>query len=69
MQGTLEGLDRNVTQLDAPLLHNANQALVEIQRAARALRVLGDYLQMHPESLLRGKPADADMGAATEGRR
>lgn len=69
VQGTLEGLDRNVTQPDAPLLHNANQALVEIQRAARALRVLGDYLQMHPESLLRGKPADADMGAAAEGRR
>jgi paraquat-inducible protein B len=30
----------------------------ELQRAARALRVLADYLQRHPESLLRGKPGD-----------
>jgi paraquat-inducible protein B len=69
VQTTLDGLDRNVTQQDAPLLHNANQALAEIQRAARALRVLGEYLQLHPESLLRGKPADAELGAAAEGRR
>jgi paraquat-inducible protein B len=69
VQGTLDGLERNVTQPEAPLLRNANQALAEIQRAARALRVLGDYLQQHPESLLRGKPADADVGAAAEGRR
>ncbi len=62
LQGTLDGVDRGITQPDAPLLRNANQTLAEIQRAARALRVLGDYLQLHPESLLRGKPADADVG-------
>jgi len=31
--------------------------------------VLSDYLQQHPESLLRGKPADADPGKPSEGGR
>ncbi len=68
VQSTLDGLDRNITQPDAPLQRSANQALAEIQRAARALRVLSDHLQLHPESLLRGKPADADVGPAPMGR-
>jgi len=29
--------------------------LEEVNRAARGLRVLVDYLERHPESLLRGK--------------
>ncbi len=69
LQGTLGELDRNLTQPEAPLQRNANQALAEMQRAARALRVLSDYLQQHPESLLRGKPDDPDVGAGKEGRR
>ena len=69
LQGTLDGLDRNVLQADAPLQRDASKALAEMQRAARALRVLGDYLQQHPETLLKGKPADADVGPAVEGRR
>ena len=59
-QATLANLDRNVTQSEAPLQQNVNQALVEMRRAAQALRVLADYLQRHPEALLRGKPADPD---------
>ena len=43
---------------DAPLQQGAAQTLAELQRAAQALRVLADYLQQHPESLLRGKRAD-----------
>jgi len=68
-QATLANLDRNVTHGDAPLQRNFNQALAEMQRAAQALRVLSDYLQLHPESLLRGKPADADPTKPTEGGR
>jgi paraquat-inducible protein B len=68
-QDTLAVLDRNVLQGDAAVQRNVNQALVEMQRAARALRVLADYLQLHPESLLRGKPADADPGKPAEGAR
>jgi paraquat-inducible protein B len=55
---SLQQLDRNLTGDDANLQRNANQTLDELQRTARALRALADYLQRHPESLLRGKPAD-----------
>ena len=30
----------------------------EIARAARSLRVLADYLERHPEALIRGKTAE-----------
>jgi paraquat-inducible protein B len=69
VQATLANLDRNVVKDDAPLQRNVNQALVEMQRAAQALRVLSDYLQLHPESMLRGKPADADPSKPSEGGR
>jgi paraquat-inducible protein B len=55
-QATLRSAENNLTDPQAPLQRNANQALAELQRAAQALRVLADYLQRHPESLLRGKP-------------
>jgi len=58
-QTSLDNLDRNVTDPNAPVQRNLEDTLVELQRASRALRVLSDYLQQHPESLLRGKPADA----------
>ena len=56
-QGTLGSAQRAVGT-DSPLQQNLAQALAEMQRAARSLRVLTDYLGVHPESLLRGKPAD-----------
>ena len=58
-QASLDNLDRNVTDPGAPVQQNVQETLLELQRAARALRVLVDYLQQHPESILRGKPADA----------
>jgi paraquat-inducible protein B len=58
-QTSLESLDRNVTDPNAPVQRNLEDTLLELQRTSRALRVLADYLQQHPESLLRGKPADA----------
>jgi len=64
-QSAIGNLERSVAQSDAPLQRNANQTLIELQRAAQALRTLSDYLQRHPESLLRGKPADPDV----EGKR
>ena len=57
-QASLERLDRNVTDPNAPVQRNLEQTLLELQRTSRALRVLSEYLQRHPESLLRGKPAD-----------
>jgi paraquat-inducible protein B len=40
---------------DSPLQVKLNTALDEISGAARSLRLLMDYLERHPESLLRGK--------------
>jgi len=40
---------------DSPLQVKMNTALEEISGAARSLRLLMDYLERHPESLLRGK--------------
>ena len=57
-QTSLDNLDRNVTDPNAPVQRNIEDTLVELQRTSRALRVLADYLQQHPESLLRGKPPD-----------
>src|ERR1019366_5083218 len=57
-QASLDSLDRNVTDPNAPVQHNLEETLLELQRASRSLPVLSDYLQQHPESILRGKPAD-----------
>jgi paraquat-inducible protein B len=57
-QGTL-GSAQHAVASDSPLQQNLAQTLAEMQRAARSLRVLTDYLGVHPESLLRGKPTDA----------
>jgi paraquat-inducible protein B len=44
---------------DAPLQQELRQTLREISRSAASLRILTDYLEQHPESLLRGKPRDS----------
>jgi paraquat-inducible protein B len=43
---------------DAPLEQDLRQSLKQLTRAAEALRSLADYLDRHPEALLRGKPRD-----------
>jgi paraquat-inducible protein B len=63
-QQSLQQVDRNLISPDAPLQRNASETLDELQRAARALRVLADYLQRHPESLLRGQRADTPVEPA-----
>ena len=44
-----------ILNADSPLQVKMNTALEEISGAARSLRLLLDYLERHPESLLRGK--------------
>jgi paraquat-inducible protein B len=41
---------------DSPAPQDLRDTLQEVTRAARAVRVLVDYLQRHPEILIRGKP-------------
>lgn len=40
---------------DSPLQQGAQQTLHDVSRAATSLRALTDYLERHPEALLRGK--------------
>ncbi len=40
---------------DAPLQQDTRETLRELSRTAQSLRVLADYLERHPESLIRGK--------------
>jgi paraquat-inducible protein B len=44
---------------DAPLQSDLGATLLQLSRAARSISALVDYLERHPESLLRGKPGDA----------
>ncbi len=55
---------------DSPLQQNLGATLEQVQRMARSLRVLTDYLGGHPEALIRGrrpdaKPADVKPATAT----
>jgi paraquat-inducible protein B len=44
---------------DAPVQKDVKDALKQVAQSARALAVLADYLERHPESLIRGKAEDA----------
>ena len=42
----------------APLQNDLGSTLLELSHAARSVSALADYLERHPEALIRGKPAD-----------
>jgi len=50
---------RQVFSDDAPLQRNARDTLEQVAKAAASVRVLTDYLDRHPEALIRGKAKDA----------
>lgn len=54
---TLNAAEKTISD-DSPLQQDLRQTLQEVTRAAGSLRVLTDYLERHPESLIRGKPED-----------
>ncbi len=54
---TLDTADKMIAP-DARLRVELADTLDEVGRAARSIRVLADYLERHPESLIRGKPGD-----------
>jgi paraquat-inducible protein B len=53
------GTANNALSGDSPLQQNLGATLQELQRMARSLRVLSDYLGVRPDALLRGRGADA----------
>lgn len=62
---TLHGVQRTMGTAnealagDSPLQQNLGATLEQLQRMARSLRVLTDYLGGHPEALIRGRRPDA----------
>ncbi len=67
-QASIDRLDRNVLDENSSVQIQAGQTLAEIQRAAQALRVLADYLQRNPQSLIRGKAADEPLATGRDRR-
>ena len=55
---TMASIDKSVAQASSPLQRDLRDALREVSRAAQSIRTLTDYLERHPESLLRGKKED-----------
>jgi paraquat-inducible protein B len=51
----LKHTDATLASTDAPAQQELRIAMQEVARAAQSLRVLTDYLERHPEALLRGK--------------
>ena len=51
----LSSTDATLLGKNAPVQQDLRDALQEVTLAARSLRVLMDYLERHPDSLLRGK--------------
>lgn len=43
---------------DAPLQNDLSGTLLQLSRAAKSVSALADYLERHPEALIRGKPGD-----------
>jgi len=57
-RGTLDNADKLIKP-NSVLGAELGSTLQEVSRAARGLRVLTDYLERHPEALIRGKTGDA----------
>ena len=57
-RGTLDNTN-SLTEANSVQVQQLGSTLQEVSRAARSLRVLSDYLERHPEALLRGKKGEA----------
>jgi paraquat-inducible protein B len=57
-RGTLENTS-TLTEPNSTEVQQLTSTLQEVSRAARSVRVLADYLERHPEALLRGKQGGA----------
>ncbi|HEY4805883.1 MAG TPA: MlaD family protein [Paraburkholderia sp.] len=64
LRGTLDEAQKtfnaaqSTLQQDSPLQSDVHQAMQELTRTLQSLNSLSDYLERHPESLLRGKSGD-----------
>jgi paraquat-inducible protein B len=58
-QSALEAANHTL-QPDSAVQVSTSEAMQELARTAAAFRTLADYLERHPEALLRGKPGQAE---------
>jgi paraquat-inducible protein B len=54
----LKNADATLFAKDSPAPQDLRDTLQEVTRAARAVRVLVEYLERHPETLIRNKPQE-----------
>jgi len=54
----VKNADATLFSKDSPAPQDLRDTLQEVTRAARSIRVLVDYLERHPDVLIRGKPAE-----------
>ena len=61
LNGAADQLRATLTILgnDPAASNDLARTMAELKDAARSIRVLADYLERHPESLIRGKPTEA----------
>lgn len=65
MRGTLQQAEKTLSTAndtlgeDSPGRQQLGQAMDEVQRAARSMRVLTDFLGRQPEALIRGRSSEA----------
>jgi len=52
---TLAKLQQNVLEEDSAVYHELTRALTELTNAARSVRGFADYLERHPDALIKGK--------------
>ncbi|HEY4058695.1 MAG TPA: MlaD family protein [Kofleriaceae bacterium] len=60
LRDSLTSLRDNVAAADSPVQQSARAALDQLDRAAYSLRGLADYLQTHPESIVRGRASGSE---------
>ena len=51
----MDHADANLLGPDAPAQQELRDAMTEFTRASTSMRILFDYLERHPESVIRGK--------------
>ncbi|MGH7182236.1 MAG: intermembrane transport protein PqiB [Nitrospiraceae bacterium] len=51
---TLQTVEKTLA-IDSPVQHETQETLRELNRTMQSLRLLGEYLERHPEALVRGK--------------
>ena len=59
---TMKSANDALLSTDSPVQQDLRGTLLELNRAAASVKLLTDYLQRHPESLLRGKALDVPFG-------